>query len=462
MKRIALFFTFLFMGYTISAQDLVSFRENAKYGFKDASGKVIIPAKYSSVEDFKQGFSQVGLNGKYGFIDKSGKEFVPLIYNQAGSFSEGLAPVKLDGLWGYIDKTGKIVISLKFDNATGFINGEATVWINQKRFSIDKTGKALTSEKYDGTASFSEGLSMVYIGKYPNTRYGFVDISGKEIVPVMYEGAASFSEGLAPVKRNGKWGFIDKTGKLIIPIQYDNAGNFKEGLASVNIGGKIDKDGFFNGGSYGFINTSGKTIIPLKYDKAQAFTKKGLAPVSVNGKWGLIDKTGAAVTEMNYSELAAVNLSMKDQIQKTGNKVAEEMVKSKPNQQTHTSAANKQGVLPKDLTNVFSKTFNYQREWLDTKNSSGDPDNQRMIGDVVFTVNSNEIKVFTANGSWEDTHTIIASKYSSHPKYGRGKLYKAKSKKHNTTADFLFFDNDEYGLLIVWGKTTTQYIFLQR
>ena len=460
MNRKYFAFPFLLVAFTLNAQKLTSFREQNKYGLKDAAGKIIIPAKYNSVVSYDDGYVIVELNGKYGYIDQSGNEIIAPAYEAVLPFSDGLAAVKLNGLWGYIDRTGKIVIPAKYQTASNFSNGNTSVWVNGKSFLIDKTGKSLTSQKYDGAESFYEGLSKVFIGKYPNTKYGFVDLSGKEIVPLIYDGAESFSEGLAVVKQHNKWGFIDKTGKQIIPLQYDHAGNFREGLSPVNMGGVIDKDGFFNGGKSGFIDKTGKLVIPMQYDKAKTFTKQGLAPVLLNGKWGVIEKTGTAVTGMNYSELEAYRLSLSDELKNKYNKTKPSTAQVQQNTRVNTTTETLKGGSLKELTSTFSKTYNYQREWAGNHSVGGEPTSEKKVGNVTFRVNADEIKVYTGGENLADTHTIQASRNSSHPEYGTGKLYTAKSKKYNTFAVFFFFDNEKYGVLITWIGISTQYVFI--
>jgi len=62
----------------------VYFREGLKYGFKDAKGKIIIPAIYDAAGDFSEGLARVNLgftmssNGKWGFIDTTGKLVIPI------------------------------------------------------------------------------------------------------------------------------------------------------------------------------------------------------------------------------------------------------------------------------------------------------------------------------------------------------------------------------------------------
>lgn len=57
-------------------------------------------------------------SSRWGFIDKTGKLVIPAEFSYVGNFKHGLAPVIVNGDWskfGYIDKTGKLVIQAKFE-----------------------------------------------------------------------------------------------------------------------------------------------------------------------------------------------------------------------------------------------------------------------------------------------------------------------------------------------------------
>lgn len=76
-----------------------------------------------------------------------------------------------------------------------------------------------------------------------------------------------------------------------IPLKYDYAGDFSEGLAVVSLDAR-----------YGFIDKTGKEVIPPKYDEAGRFSEN-LAEVELNGKWGFVDKTGKEVVPLKYSDV---------------------------------------------------------------------------------------------------------------------------------------------------------------
>jgi hypothetical protein len=151
--------------------------QNGKFGFKDASGKLVVPFVYDEAYDFYPDLCLVQRNLKYGYIDKTGKEVIPLIYDNAYSnFEEGLTVVKINK-YGY----------------------------------IDQTGTQLTQFIYDEASLFSEGLARVAI----NGKHGFIDKTGNLVIPLKYDYAWDFSKGKAQVQLNGNYFYIDSKGNII-------------------------------------------------------------------------------------------------------------------------------------------------------------------------------------------------------------------------------------------------------
>lgn len=313
---------------------------SSEHGFKDETGKTVIPAgKYTIIEMFWDGFSeglaQVIRDGKYGYINTDGKEVIPPKYEQAKGFSEGLAPVRMGDKWGFIDKTGKEIVPAKYEEVWNFTNGMAAVKRNGKWGFIDKTSKETTPMIYDNGIFFRDGLASVEIDGKPR----YIDKTGKEVIPAgKYKIAYIFGEGLAKVNGNGQaWGFINTKGEEVIPIKYGNVENFSEGMAAFNMPyyqqknhklGYMDKTGkeiipprydwaedFSEGmaavgngefkvmrriGKWGFVDKTGREIVPLRYDNVGRFSE-GLAAVKLLGQWGFIDKRGIVVIPLEYT-----------------------------------------------------------------------------------------------------------------------------------------------------------------
>lgn len=98
------------------------------------------------------------------------------------------------------------------------------------------------------------------------------------------------------LKMNGKTIFVDSaTMKPVIEKEFDYAFRFEEGLAAVSLNSK-----------YGYIDKTGKEIIEFKYDNALPF-KQGQASVVLNKQNSLIDKTGKEVFPFKYQYINDFN-----------------------------------------------------------------------------------------------------------------------------------------------------------
>lgn len=351
MKQLFSFFLFLLTLITANAQNLTKYSSEGKIGFKNESGEIVIPAQYDQVYETGGGkYYSVELNHENGIIDKKGKVILEPKYSYIWGFSEGLFSVETYGeerKRGFADTTGKIVIPLIYSDAALFSEGICAVMKDNKKWGlIDKTGKEITVFKYDKISSFSDGVAFAELAG----KYGLIDKQGKEIISLHPDGLESFaktfldnadkgntanfifdqyqsfSENLGAVKLKEKYGFIDKSGAIVIPIIYDYVEPFYKGTAIVKLDKKIQiidktgktiKDLKYSGlgfsredatnvkldGKYGRIErATGKEILPPLYDALQRFQKDMTAWAQLNGKWGMIDKSGKVIVPFKYNE----------------------------------------------------------------------------------------------------------------------------------------------------------------
>lgn len=103
-----------------------------KYGYKDASGKVVVSPKYDLAWEFREGMSPVRLGELYGYVNDQGVEAVKPVFNHAWMFSDGLSVVKAGDKYGFIDKTGKMVVPAIYDRADNFHGDRANVCLDKK------------------------------------------------------------------------------------------------------------------------------------------------------------------------------------------------------------------------------------------------------------------------------------------------------------------------------------------
>ncbi|MBV7329782.1 WG repeat-containing protein [Chloroflexi bacterium TSY] len=182
---------------TLPANEFPQPCEFVRYGYKDATDKVILDPDFERAARFSEGLAAVRVDGKYGYIDPAGKRVIPPQFERAADFSEGLAAVRIDGKYGYIDPAGKRIIPPQFD-------------------------PPFTYEDI----RFSEGLAAVYVGG----KVGYIDRRGKTVVPSRYTGRAyPYSGGFGLIQAEfdgfGPFHIIDANGELLTeePIRTDLA-----------------------------------------------------------------------------------------------------------------------------------------------------------------------------------------------------------------------------------------------
>jgi len=332
-------------------------KQNKKFGFINFSGRQIVPFKYDVAEDFANGSAIVGttkgFSSSLGLIDTLGREVVALEYVKLMKANNGnfIAAKKDDPAaehyvtdevkMGMINRLGEIMIPFKYRMLGPFYNGLALMSmgydVKQGGYRvgyINASGQEVIPPRYEMAYSFSEGLALVKI----NGKYGYIDTLGNVVVPAKYDGGYAFSEGIAIVYANNKYLGINAEGKEVLDLKNysicDLGAQFRQGLLRVSttngsciINKKgltvalvpndhfppidvayngnnmpnfcgFNKEGLamsYNNDKYGFIDTLGKKIIPDIYDFCPEF-EHGLGLVALQGKEGIIDKSGKQLT----------------------------------------------------------------------------------------------------------------------------------------------------------------------
>jgi hypothetical protein len=118
-------------------EGMLAIKEKGKWGFIDERGNTVIPAKYDSCDNFKQGYARFRMNGKWGMLDKTGKEIIEAKYENIFSGENGVF-IFYDNTWGIMDKTGRIIVPAKFYSITNFEKDRALARLG-KRFTILKS-----------------------------------------------------------------------------------------------------------------------------------------------------------------------------------------------------------------------------------------------------------------------------------------------------------------------------------
>lgn len=139
--------------------------ENYKWGYLNDEGKVVIPARYSRVEEFKDGLAVVHDETGSTLIDTAGKNVLP---GYSGIKSLG------NGVYAAFQKNGE-------KGSWLYADGQI---INLQNASISLLG----SNTRDGHISSYQSYGCPdYFVVFRDWNVGIIDRSGRELVPVIYE-----------------------------------------------------------------------------------------------------------------------------------------------------------------------------------------------------------------------------------------------------------------------------------
>ena len=117
-----------------------------------------IPKQFEVAMRFSDGLAAVRINGRFGYIDATGRVVIAPQFDAAGPFTGDYAEVWLDGRSGAIDRTGRLVVPAQFDRLVPFTDGAFIA-----KPLRPGAQRSLESVRLDGEVRL-EGLSDSLIG----------------------------------------------------------------------------------------------------------------------------------------------------------------------------------------------------------------------------------------------------------------------------------------------------------
>lgn len=241
---------------------LLAVKANAKWGFINRFGELVVEAKYKKVTDFNAGYAIAVVKKVPVIIDKKGAEIEIKTSGKLNSFkpfSEGLAIVEINALFGFVNEKGEMAIEHQFLSVGYFKEGLAWARTNSGKIGyINKIGEWVIEPIFLGASNFGGEMARVKMRggwKYINLKgeilstknkgidvfkrptescalvrsyglWGYLDASGGWLLKPQYEGATVFKNGYARVRKDGKWGLIDRKGSWVLAPTYDNLKSF--------------------------------------------------------------------------------------------------------------------------------------------------------------------------------------------------------------------------------------------
>lgn len=350
-----------------------------QFGFKNKSGKVIIPARFDGIaHPFNNGQAIIIINNLYGTIDTKGKVRISAIYKKIVEQTYGLIPVQnTSGLWGFYTPDLKLTIPCLYNNFK-FANKGKHIFVQKlgkwgmisynniqlapfefkqiesvnpkqikgTRYNLwslhQNNGSKIRSYEYDSVQFTGEDSILRF---RLNGWEGLLSTHGNILMPSIYEHIQDIYAQSVAIKKDGKWGVknIELSDWLVEPL-YDiihidstciHAG-LKIGMGKsmhwklynhsgllLYKGVLINYHSFSNGlfavqstaALWGFINDKGETIIPFEYTKVDNF-ENGLCEVEKNGQKFVINKSNDIVFNQQDVYLFSIGLLKLNALQK--------------------------------------------------------------------------------------------------------------------------------------------------
>src|SRR6186713_3131215 len=142
MKKSYLLSICLFLLVVVANAQLIKIEKNGKYGFSDAAGKEVIPAKYDSAGTFRNGYAVIKLKNKFGYAFQNGR-VSGLKYDTVWVTDPLFPSIGLKGKKGAMDTAGREIVPPLYDEVKKIRNGYAIVLLGDKYGVVNQKGKAV-------------------------------------------------------------------------------------------------------------------------------------------------------------------------------------------------------------------------------------------------------------------------------------------------------------------------------
>lgn len=326
----------LVCGLTVSASvwaqtGLIPFKEAGQYGYKDLTGKVVVPARFERTFPHKEGMGRFSHQGKFGYLDAAGKLAIANVFTEAFDFQEGIARTKDGPVWGFIDKRGNTIFTVAGEKVSDFVNGMAIFSRNGFYGYINQKGQEVFPPILTLADNFMNGVARIAVGQF----YGLINTQGDLVLEPKYDYVGIPQDTVIRVKTGGYWYIYNLKGQKRVLAKESLSGEFSEGLCVVRVidasliiwrnymdyKGEVVIDnnfiwaGNFSGGvavvkaehggleRYGVINREGRYLVDPIYTKTLGTYSEGLLGVEKSGKWGYIDSRGNEVIGFNFTRV---------------------------------------------------------------------------------------------------------------------------------------------------------------
>jgi len=269
--------------------------ENKCWGFKDISGKAVIPYEYDWCSSFRSGYAAVAKKGflgkhKFGIIDTNNEQVIPVRYDWAEILGDNRCILKKGGKYAFSDCKGNLFTPFQYTFVKSVTDYLYRVGAGNKRGIVNSRGEVklpivfnnLEIERVEG--SWTELKLIIGDGKR-----GLLNSDTDEVpIACIYDDLKVENDSIIMVKQEGKWGCFDAGGKERVSIMYDGI----KALTGLYV--LVLKDGKRN-----VVNLKTGETLPRFYNELSVARDKYIIARD-NDKWGVSDISGEILVPFEY------------------------------------------------------------------------------------------------------------------------------------------------------------------
>lgn len=293
--------------------NILTYKENDKYGIISIDGKKITNAEYDSIEtlEYKDGVLIVKKDENVGLIKLNGEIIIkPKYYSiiSDGFFDDEnnyenagyIVGTKTDSgyKYGYINTKGKEVLKCEYNIINRILeiedeDGAYLITSKSGKIGLNRNAQVKIENEYE-LIEYDDINKILEVKK--NGKYGVYDLDGNMILPTQYE----------ELQSAGKIITAQKDGELLV---FDANGSLKKDFKYVSVIPTKSENYFItinSNAKYGLVDNNNDVLIDSKYDYIEyAFDNYFI--FSDDGKSGIIDSTGNIIVKNAFDIVQAIS-----------------------------------------------------------------------------------------------------------------------------------------------------------
>ena len=261
---------FLFSSINVYSTEFYIFKKDGKEGLKDATDKVVVPAKYDELGwtegafEVKQNIIGYRSGSLWGLITVQNKKVTEPIYNYLS-----------------VQNTGVYVLANKKNNLTG----------KNQYGLINLSGDTKISFRYSKLVVVNESVIAHYPVGNNKDKVGLLNMSEKQIIPFQYHSLSPIGPlRFSAETERGTFKLFSDEGTDLLDYELDSIGKFYKGSA------KIWKEA-----NAGLIDESGEIIVMPEYKDVRM--KNGRAEVLSYPVWREFNEDNSPLGEYLYDHV---------------------------------------------------------------------------------------------------------------------------------------------------------------